>query len=293
MPVIVNHPEHPMTLPLTPPALLGAALLGVAALLPATNATPAAGGTRFLALEGGRIAYDDSGGTGPLLVAIPGMGDLRAEYRLLRPALMQAGYRVVTMDVRGHGETSARWPDYSAHAVGRDALALIAHLKAGPAVILGNSFAAGSALWAAHDAPADVSAVVLFGPIVRDQKPSWLAKLALRAAFAGPWRVRAWIAYWDSLFPTRKPADHAAVRQALAGNLREPGRMAALATMIGLSKADTAAILPQNRVPALIVMGTRLILRRPCAPSACWSTARAITRTRRCRSGWCRRCSHS
>jgi hypothetical protein len=32
-----------------------------------------------LALEGGRIAYDDSGGTGPLVLAIPGMGDLRSE----------------------------------------------------------------------------------------------------------------------------------------------------------------------------------------------------------------------
>ena len=42
------------------------------------------------------------------------------------------------MDVRGFGETSARWDDYSAHAVGRDALALIEHLKAGSAVILGH-----------------------------------------------------------------------------------------------------------------------------------------------------------
>ena len=247
-----------MTLPLKPPALLGAALIGAAALLPAADSKLAAAtDTRFLAVEGGRIAYDDSGGPGPLIVAIPGMGDLRSEYRLLRPALVQAGYRVVTMDVRGHGETSAHWPDYSAHAVGRDALALITQLHAGPAVIMGNSFAAGSALWAAHDAPADVRAVVLFGPIVRDQRTSWFGKLALRAAFAGPWRVRAWISYWDSLFPTRKPADHDAARRALTRNLREPGRMAALSAMIGLSKADTAAILPLNRVPALIVMGTR------------------------------------
>ena len=33
--------------------------------------------------------------------------------------------------------------------------------------------------------------------------------------------------------------------------------MAALQAMIGLSKADTAAIVPATRVPALVVMGTR------------------------------------
>jgi pimeloyl-ACP methyl ester carboxylesterase len=213
--------------------------------------------TRFLTFDGGRIAYDDTGGHGPLVVAMPGMGDLRSEYRLLAPLLQQAGYRVVTMDVRGFGETSARWDDYSAQAVGRDALALIAHLDAGPAIILGNSFAAGSALWAAHDAPARVSGAVLLGPIVRDLNPTWLQKLALKAGFAGPWRVWFWTTYWASLFPTHKPADQAQVKAAIARNLREPGRMAALQAMLSLSKADTAAILSASRVPALVVMGTR------------------------------------
>jgi pimeloyl-ACP methyl ester carboxylesterase len=242
----------------TTPALIGTVLVTAIALAPpAQSGTSGATETRFLAVDDGRIAYDDTGGNGPLILAIPGMGDLRSEYRLLRPALQRAGYRAVTMDVRGHGESSARWADYSAHAVGRDALALLAHLNAGPAVILGNSFAAGSALWAAHDSPARVSGVVLLGPIVRDQKPSWLADLALKIGFAGPWRVWFWTTYWDSLFPTHKPADQGQVKAAITENLHEPGRMAALQAMIGLSKADTAAIVPQSRVPALVVMGTR------------------------------------
>ena len=213
--------------------------------------------TRFLPVGEGHVAYDDTGGSGPLVLAIPGMGDLRSEYRALRPLLQQAGYRVVTMDIRGHGDTTARWRDYSAHAVGRDALALIDHLNAGPAVILGNSFAAGSALWAAKDAPAQVRAVVLLGPVVRDGQPSWFARTAVAVGFAGPWRVAFWLAFWNSLFPSQKPADHAEAKAALAANLREPGRMEALRTMIGLSKADTAAIVGRNRVPALVVMGTK------------------------------------
>ena len=177
------------------------------AIAPTDVATPPLA-SRFLTVGEGQIAYDDTGESGPLVLAIPGMGDLRSEYRALRPLLQQAGYRVVTMDVRGHGETSALWSDYSAHAVGRDALALIEHLGAGPAVILGNSFAAGSALWAAHDAPARVRGVALLGPIVRDASPSWFAKAAIAVGFGGPWRVAFWMTYWNSLFPLRKPIDH-------------------------------------------------------------------------------------
>lgn len=213
--------------------------------------------TRFLAHEGGRLAYDDTGGRGPLVVALPGMGDLRSEYRALRPLLQAAGYRVVTLDVRGHGDTSATWADYSAQAVARDTVALIQHLGAGAAVVLGNSFAAGSALWAARQAPALVRGVVLLGPVVRDGQPSWFARAALAVGFAGPWRVAFWMAFWNSLFPSRKPADHAWAREALARNLREPGRMAALRAMIGLSKQATEAMLAHSRVPALVVMGSR------------------------------------
>jgi pimeloyl-ACP methyl ester carboxylesterase len=239
-------------------ALIGTAQGATSAPAPAAQTEISlAVATRFLSVDGGRIAYDDTGGNGPLILAIPGMGDLRSEYRLLRPALQGAGYRIVTMDVRGFGATSARWNDYSAHAVGRDALALLAHLNAGPAVLLGNSFAAGAALWAAHDAPTQVSGVVLLGPIVRDQNPSWFGKLALKVGFAGPWRVWFWTTYWDSLFPSFKPEDQAQVKAALTRNLREPGRMAALHAMISLSKSDTAAIVSQSRVPALVVMGSR------------------------------------
>ena len=236
---------------------MGATIAGSRASVIKTEGPAPTPKTQFLAFGEGRVAYDDTGGPGPLVLAIPGMGDLRSEYRALRPVLQQAGYRVVTMDVRGHGETSARWSDYSAHAVGRDALALIEHLGAGPAVVLGNSFAAGSALWAAHDAPAQVRGVVLLGPIVRDGEPSWFARTAVSVGFGGPWRVAFWMAYWNSLFPARKPADHAAAKAALAANLREPGRMDALRTMVGLSKADTEAIVAGSRVPALVVMGTR------------------------------------
>jgi alpha-beta hydrolase superfamily lysophospholipase len=65
--------------------------------------------TQFLERGGSRIAYDDSGGSGPLPIAAPGMGDMRGVYRHLSPLLTESGLRLVTFDIRGLGETSARW----------------------------------------------------------------------------------------------------------------------------------------------------------------------------------------
>jgi hypothetical protein len=89
-------------------------------------------------------------------------------------------------------------------------------------------------------------------------KPTpWYGRAALAAGFARPWRIRFWLWYWDSLFPTNKPPDQTVYRLALGNNLQEPGRMDALKTMVHLSKADTAAIVNQVKTPTLIVMGTR------------------------------------
>ena len=207
----------------------------------------------------GSVGFDDTGGSGPLVIAVPGMGDLRSEYRYLTPYLAAAGYRVVTVDVRGHGATSPRWDDYSAHAVGRDLLSLARHLGQERAILIGNSFSAGAVLWAAHDAPDVVSGTVLIGPILRDPPKGvpWYLRAVLSIGLAGPWRVGFWLTYWTSLFPTRKPVDFATYRKTLGANLRESGRMAALKGMIALSKSDTEAMLQKTGLPVLIVMGTK------------------------------------
>jgi len=232
-------------------------LAGCAAGTPDAQAGAGSPATQFLARQEGRIAYDDTGGTGPLIVAVPSMGDLRGEYRHLTPILSRAGYRVVTLDVRGFGQSSASWGDYSAHAVGQDVLALIDHLGAGPAVVVGTSFAAGSAVWAAHDAPDKVRGVIMIGPVVHDLPSPFFVRAAIAIGFAGPWRVSFWTWYWNGLFPMQKPADHDVFRADLAANLREPGRMEALRTMVSLSKADTDAIVGTNHQPTLIIMGTQ------------------------------------
>src|SRR3954463_7847098 len=103
--------------------------------------------TQTLERPEGRIGYDVTG-DGPLVVCLPGMGELRSSYRFTVPALVAAGFRVATMDLRGHGDSDATFTAYDDVAAGQDALALVEHLG-GPAVLVGNSMAAGGAVWAA------------------------------------------------------------------------------------------------------------------------------------------------
>src|SRR5215469_14455461 len=108
--------------------------------------------TRFLELSDGTLACDDAG-DGPLIVAIPAMLDLRSELRFLVPLLVDAGFRVVTLDQRGMGETSGRWPAYGSTPLAHDLMALLRHLDSGPAVVYGTSNGAAASVYAAAEAP--------------------------------------------------------------------------------------------------------------------------------------------
>jgi pimeloyl-ACP methyl ester carboxylesterase len=224
------------------------------------TAMSASSATRYLARPEGRIAYDDTG-SGPLVVLVPGLGDLRAEYRFLAPRLAAAGYRVVTADLRGHGESSVGWSDYSSGAIGSDVVALVRHLGAGPATIVGTSMGAGAAAWAAAEAPDAVSGLVLIGPFVRNVPMPWWKSALFRAimntAFVGPWGPAGWGMYYASLYPTAKPGDFEAYKAALVASLKEPGRMAALQAMLAMDKTDVETRLADVHAPTLVVMGTR------------------------------------
>ncbi|MGD8862200.1 MAG: alpha/beta hydrolase [Myxococcales bacterium] len=211
---------------------------------------------RELFVEGGMLGYDDQG-SGKLVILVPGLGDLRQEYRFLVPRLVAAGYRVVSIDLRGHGDSSVDWSSYSRKSGGADLLALIAHLDAGPAIIVGNSFAAAPAVWAAAERPAAVAAMVLIGPFVLPQPDKPLQRMLIRLLFSGPWKVRAWAWYYGTLFPSRKPDDFAEYVAGLRSNLAQPGRFDAVLAMMLSSEPDIAERLPAVKAPVLVMMGTR------------------------------------
>jgi len=224
--------------------------------------------TEFLNLEGGRIAYDVTG-SGPLVVLSHGIGDRRQAYRFLALRLAQAGYRVVTADLRGHGESSMGWKSVTGtDAITRtdiagDLLALIRRLG-GPAVIVGHSISGGAATIAAAKQPGLVSGIVEINPFTRTQKIDLGALLRVRRyrrgglLLTGTQLFRSlglWLRYLDVAYPT-KPADYAGYMAALAAKLREPGRMAEFLKTGKSTPADAEAQLPNVGCPALVIMGT-------------------------------------
>ncbi len=247
-----------MTISTTTNILLAAAALSIAAAIPAhANQASAAAATQFLKLPGGQIAYDDTGGGGPLVICVPGLGDMRQQYRFLAPKLVAAGFRVVTMDLPGHGESSVDWPDYSPALVGADIVAMIRHLGAGKAFIIGNSMAGGSAVWAAAEIPDQVAGIVLIDPFTRELPTSSFLLAFLKVAMMRPWGPSFWSMYYGSLYKTAPPADLDSYRSALAANLRQPGRIEATKALIFASQAPCEARIPKVHAPVLVVMGTR------------------------------------
>jgi pimeloyl-ACP methyl ester carboxylesterase len=121
--------------------------------------------TQYFKRPQGALAYSDYGGSGDLVLMLPGMGALRSEYRCLAPRLSQAGYHAITVDLRGHGESSVPWPSYDVPSVGGDILAMIEHLNVGPVHLICTSKAAGSGVWAAAE-PSDFPDPVAEGQFI-------------------------------------------------------------------------------------------------------------------------------
>ncbi len=177
--------------------------------------------TRYLSRPNGRIAYDVAG-TGPLVVLIPGMGDLRATYRFLAPVLRGAGYRVAATDLRGHGESDASFAIYGDTETAGDVLALVEELG-GPAVIVGNSMGAGVAVIVAAERPDLVNGLVLVGPFVRNGSMSVIQRVLSRVAMAPLWAASAWKSYLPKLYAGRRPDDFDAYRAQVVAALHLPG----------------------------------------------------------------------
>jgi len=221
------------------------------------NALPAPLATQYLERPGGRIAFDDTGGPGRLVIAAPGMGDTRGSYRHVRSPLVTAGVRVVTMDLRGLGESAATFEDYSDEAVAADYLALVDHLGAGPAVLVGNSLSCASAVIAATEQPDSIAGLVVIGPFVRPADMAWWQKALFGAMLGGPWGRSAWVGYYrKTLYPGPRPPDHGEHVAALSANLREPGRMAAFRQMAANDHAGSGRRLADVATPSAVVMGT-------------------------------------
>jgi 3-oxoadipate enol-lactonase len=112
--------------------------------------------TGFAPSAGARIAYDTAG-EGLTVVFIHAA---IADRRMWGPQLAEvpAGFRFVSLDLRGHGDTELTDERFSNH---EDVLAVLDHLDINEAAIVGCSMGGGTAIDVALAAPDRVSGLVL------------------------------------------------------------------------------------------------------------------------------------
>lgn len=211
--------------------------------------------TRFLDLSDGRIAYEDAG-QGPLIVATPAMLDLRSELRFLVPLLVDAGFRVVSVDQRGMGESTGQWPAYGSLPLAHDLMALIRHIDSGPAIIYGTSNGAAAAVYVAAEAPELLRGVVLSAPFVRDGKASWIQRQMMNVMKIPFLTLPLYMSYYPRWEP-KPPADQSEHVALLRANLQEPTRRNVIrAYMFQQTHRESEARLDRVKVPSLVIMGT-------------------------------------
>jgi pimeloyl-ACP methyl ester carboxylesterase len=162
----------------------------------------------------------------------------------------------VTVDQRGMGQTSGRWPQYGSTPLAYDLIALLRHLDAGPAVIYGTSNGAAAGVYVAAEAPDLVRGLVLSAPFVRDGRMSWMQRQLANVMRVPFLTLPIYLSYFPKWEP-RRPADFDEHLAKLKANLQEPSRRGVIkAYLLEQSHREAEARLGKVAVLSLIVMGT-------------------------------------
>jgi pimeloyl-ACP methyl ester carboxylesterase len=219
------------------------------------NTSQAVETLHFLQRPEGRLSYTLTG-DGPLVVAVPGMGDLRGTWRELVAPLAGAGFRVAVLDLRGHGDADTTFTTHGDLATASDILALIDELG-GPALVLGNSMAGSAAVIAAAQRPDAVAGLALVSPFLRGGPGGAAMRLMFRTLFARPWGAAMWAMYYRSSLSKGAHAswfpEHVA---AIRSSMREPARLRALLDLtLSLDHDLVTPFVPQVTAPTLIFVG--------------------------------------
>lgn len=172
-----------------------------------TTATTASD-LRFFTSADGDLAYRDQGAGDLVVLVHPGYVDHRVFDDQI-PALVAAGHRVIAPDVRGHGFSANasrpfRWAD--------DLGALLRHLDAGPAVLVGVCMGAAVATDTALEHPELVRAVVVCGggTSAFEYSDPWTRE---RAAESARMLAAGEIAEWIEAFAKNVAGPHRTVDQ--------------------------------------------------------------------------------
>ncbi len=235
-------------------------------------------GARMLRLPGGEQARVVEGGDpeAPPVLFLHGWGASAYYYRKLLPAVVHAGYRVIAMDLRGHGGSDKPMDEalYTADAMAAHVEGVLDGVGVGRVSIVAHSLGGGVALDVARRQGTRLSSLTLLAPVglatvrflllarlatpgpvtplVQYAVPPWTIPLAVRAlnGTLGDFALRDVDEYWA---PTRDRAFAWALRTLLHRYRLEPR-----------TRSELAAV----AAPVLLLLGGQDLLVRAAESAA-------------------------
>jgi len=212
----------------------------------------------FVRLNGVKIHYEiyspDKPGTP--IVLLHGLGSCGDDWLLQVPAFSTC-HRVLTLDLRGHGQSEKPRRPYAIGDLASDVAGLLDHIEAETAHVVGFSHGGTVALQLALDHPDRVGSLVLVNTFAR-YRPANLRsviRLLRRLAFLLAGRMElVGTEVAAGLFPG---PDQAAQRKATIQRISRDDRRAYLLAIRALSRHDLRPRLGQITAPTLVILGDR------------------------------------
>jgi pimeloyl-ACP methyl ester carboxylesterase len=210
--------------------------------------------TASFPFHGHRLHYEEHGSGRRVIVLMHGLLLDANVNRNLARAFAGAGYRVVLLDLLGHGRSDkpeeARLHRFDRYA--EQVIALLDHLEVDKAVIGGVSLGAGVALQVAVTAPDRVSGLIAEMPVMEEATPFaalLFVPLLLGVQFGGP--VSRWVSrFWARVPRTRQETLNSVLNMLSA----PPGATAAV--LHGILVGPVAPDVERRRgirVPTLVI----------------------------------------
>jgi len=196
------------------------------------------------------------GGTGASVVLLHGLGSCAADWAG-QTAVLEPRYRVVCVDLPGHGASPLRPGGLTVESIAHDVVTLLDELSGEAVHIVGLSLGACVALRLALEAPWRVRTLTLVNGFARLQPrgPGDLARLATRLLLLGTAPMTSVAAHVArGLFPW---PEQRALYDAAVARLAATPRTAYAAALGALARFDARGQVAAIRRPTLVVAGDR------------------------------------
>jgi pimeloyl-ACP methyl ester carboxylesterase len=131
----------------------------------------------YFDVRGASLFFTDEGAGLPPMIFVHGLSCDSHDWSWQLPHFDQS-YRLIAIDLRGHGRSTAPWGGYEVPALAADVAALLDRLQCGPAIAVGHSLGGAVAALVAVERPDLIRALVAIDPgcLVPDEAGPGLAQ---------------------------------------------------------------------------------------------------------------------